>query len=1061
MLNKLINFSLAQRALIIALAVIVLLLGIRQTTELPVDVLPDLTKPTVTILTEAPGLSPEEVETRVTLPLEASLMGVNGLNRLRTISDIGLSLTFVEFDWGTDIYQARQFVQERLSSAELPENVSPYMTPATSLMGNIMLVSLIDPSGETSPQELRTLADWVVARRLQSIPGIAEVLPMGGGIRQIQVQPDPERMLALGVTYDELRTAVSQAVRNTTGGYIENESQEIMVRNLAMTTDLNLLAQTVVRFKNDRPLQLKDVAKVVWGTEPMRGDAGATYASPEAPTTGEAGGLKSYPAVILSITKAPGFDTLALTTELESALDDLRDTLPEGTKLQVSYRQADYINLSLHNLQEALLHGAIMVALVLVLFLLNFRITLITLTAIPLSLAISVLVFSFFDLGINSMTLGGFAVAIGMVVDDAIVDVENVYRRLRENPGKPRLPIIAAASSEVRSSILYATVLIILVFVPLLSLSGVAGRLFAPIAFATIISMAASFLVSLTVIPVLASFLLRPKPDQEHRDGIFLRLIKGTFEHTFLRFTLAQPFVILALAALLVVVGAAIFPTMGSNFLPTFREPTTVIATAASPGTSLEKTSEISHTAMRLIAEIPEVESVGFRAGRAENGDHVVPVSTVEFEVEFHKEFDRPKEEVIEDLRLAMQGLPGTFSAMSTPLGDRIGHMLSGVAAKVAVKITGPDLDTLSSLGNEVARIAREIPGLEEARPEPQSAIPQLRIEPNHDRLLAYGLTPGKLNDELASLIGGQVMTQVYDGQRTYDLVVRLPEEWRESPKKLGDLYLDTQSGIQAPLRDLANIRQASGPNNIMRENTQRRFVVSINPTSENLVELVDQLKEKIAAELDLPDGYLITYEGDYLAQKEATEKILFSSLILLLVVIFLLYSYFRSVNFTLQVLIDIPIALTGGILLTRLTLNNVSIATLVGFIAIAGISARNSIMMISHYLHLMTHENESFSREMITRGTLERLVPVLMTAISAGVALLPLTMNLGFLPLVEPGDPSTAPGKEILNPVAVVIVGGLITSTLFGLLVTPAVFWLFGEKSAAKAILAKPIASQ
>ena len=1044
MLNHLINFSLAQRALILAIGVIILVLGYHTATRLPVDVLPDLTKPTVTILTESPGLSPEEVETRVTLPLERSLMGVNGLDRLRTINDIGLSLTYVEFDWGTDIYQARQFVQERLSAAELPEDITPYMTPATSLMGNIMLVSVLDPSGNISPQDLRTLSDWTVARRLQSIPGIAEVLPMGGGIKQIQVQPDPQRMLALGVTYDELRTAAANAVRNSTGGYIEGDSQEIMVRNLAMTTDLNKIAMTTVRHQNDRPLHIKDVANVVWDTEPMRGDAGTTFE--------QEGKLKSHPSVILSITKAPGYDTLALTDQLEAALADLRSTLPGDTQLLVSYRQADYINLSLDNLKHALRDGAIMVALVLLLFLLNFRVTLITLTAIPLSLAISVIVFSFFDLGINSMTLGGFAVAIGMVVDDAIVDVENVYRRLRENPNKPRLPIIAAASSEIRSSILYATVLIILVFVPLLSLSGVEGRLFSPIAIATIVSMAASFLVSLTIIPVLSSYLLRPNPEKVHRDHLLLRGLKAVFEKI-LRGALAQPFVVIAVAAILVALGAVTYPEMGKNFLPTFREPTTVIATTASPGTSLQKTTQISHTAAQLLAKIPEVKDVSFRVGRAENGDHVVPVSTVEFEVEFHEHLDRPKEEVLADLKATMKNIPGTFSAMSSPLGDRIGHMLSGVSAKVAIKIYGPDLDTLSELGNKVAALAREIPGLEQAKPEAQSSIPQLRIEPNSERLLAYGLTPGKLNDQLASLIGGEVLTQVYDDERSYDLVLRLPKEWRESPRKLGDLYLDTQSGIQAPLRDLTSIQQASGPNTILRENTLRRFVVSINPTSQNLVELVEQLQQKLKDDLILPEGYSISYEGDFLAQQQASERILFSSGILLLVVIFLLFSYFKSFNFTLQVLIDIPIALTGGILLTRYSLNNVSIATLVGFIAIAGISARNSIMLISHYLHLMKHENEEFSLAMITRGTSERLVPVLMTALSAGVALLPLTMNLGFLPFIEAGDPSTAPGKEILNPVAVVIVGGLLSSTLFGLLVTPAVFWTFGKTSAQKAI--------
>ena len=463
---------------------------------------------------------------------------------------------------------------------------------------------------------------------------------------------------------------------------------------------------------------------------------------------------------------------------------------------------------------------------------------------------------------------------------------------------------------------------------------------------------------------------------------------------------------------------------------------------------------------MKLIGQIPEVKTVSFRVGRAENGDHVVPVSTVEFEVEFKEHFERSKEEVLKDLHQTMKNIPGTFSAMSSPLGDRIGHMLSGVSAKVAIKIYGPDLDTLSDLGNKVAQIAREIPGLEQARPEPQAAIPQLRIEPDHERLLAYGMTPGKLNDQLASLIGGEILTQVYDNERTYDLVLRLPEEWRKNPRKLGDIYLDTQSGIQAPLRDLANIRPASGPNNILRENTQRRFVVSINPSSQNLVELVDQLQERLDEELVLPEGYSISFEGDYLAQQKATKQILFFSAILLLVIIFLLFTYFQSFNFTLQVLLDIPIALTGGILLTSYSLNNVSIATLVGFIAIAGISTRNSIMLISHYLHLMRHENEDFSIPMIIRGTSERLVPVLMTAISAGVALLPLTMDLGFLPFVEPGEPSLAEGKEILNPVALVIVGGLISSTLFGLLVTPAVFWTFGKTSAKKAITAQAAAS-
>ena len=514
-----------------AFALVVLILGIKTASELPVEVLPDLTKPTVTILTESPGFSPEEVETLVTVPLENSLMGVTGVTRLRSINDISLSLVFIEFEWGTDIYQARQFVQERLTGATevLPEGITPYMTPVASLMGNIMLVGLVDPSGQTKPRDLRTLADWTVSRRLQSIPGVAEVLAMGGGVKQLQIQPNPDKMLAMGIRYEELHQAASNAVSNSTGGFLTESSQEIMVRNLAMTTDLDAIGNTVVTHLNDRPIRIKDVATVAWDIEPMRGDAGMG-----SKLLGDGEDAKGYPGVILSVTKSPGFDTLSLTDEVETALEDLKTSMPEGVEIVSLYRQSDFIDLAVGNLEEALRDGAIMVAVILFLFLLNLRITLITLTAIPLSLGMTVLVFGFLDLSVNSMTLGGLAVAIGMVVDDAIVDVENVFRRLRENAllAEPRnkLEVIAQASREVRSSILYATVLIILVFLPLMALSGVEGRLFTPIAIATIVSMAASFLVSLTVIPVLSSYLLKPKADQKHADGIVERGFKKTLQ---------------------------------------------------------------------------------------------------------------------------------------------------------------------------------------------------------------------------------------------------------------------------------------------------------------------------------------------------------------------------------------------------------------------------------------------------------------------------------------------------------------------------------------------------
>ncbi len=1042
MLNRLIRFSLEQRGLVLLVSLVVLFFGLRSAMELPVDVLPDLTKPTVTLLTEAKGYAPEEVETLVTIPLENALMGVNGVTRLRTTSDVGLSVAFVEFDWDTDIYKARQFVQERLAGVvgDLPDGVTPYMTPVASLMGEIMLIGVSDPSGKTAPADLRTFADWTVGRRLQGISGIAEVLAMGGGVKQVHVQPDPQRMVALGVTFEEVREAAGKSVSNTTGGFLTKRSRETMVRNLAMTTDLEEIGSTVVRHANDRAVRIKDVADVTWDIEPMRGDAAVN---------GDLG-------VIISVKKSPGFDSIDLTKQVESALAELQASAPEGIVLTQVYRQADFIDASISNLKDAIRDGAIMVALVLFLFLLNVRTTLITLTAIPLSLATSFGVFQLMGLGVNSMTLGGLAVAIGIVVDDAIVDVENVFRRLRENAAAgnplPKLEVIARASAEVRGSILYATLLIILVFLPLLGLSGIEGRLFAPIAIATILSMAASFVVSLTVIPVLSSFLLRPRENQKEAEGRVVRLLKKGLRRTWLRLALQHPFVVLGVAGLLLALATTLYSQMGNNFLPAFREPTALVATAASPGTSLQQTNEISAAADRMLLAIPEVERVGRRVGRAEHGDHIVPVSTVEFDIEFHSE-GRPRTEILEDIKEKMRSLPGTFSAMGGPLADRIGHMLSGVSAPVAIKVYGPDLDEIRRIGTEIRDIARGIPGFEQATGEQQAPIPQLRIEVDRERALAYGVTPGDLNEELASLLGGEVVSEVYEGQRIYDLVLRLPEEWRESPDRLAGMYIDTQSGPLVPLGYLADIRNASGPNNILRENTQRRFVVSIKPTTNDLVGAIERLQREVDAGVRIPDGYFVSYEGEYQAQKDATRRIVVMSGLVLLVIAFLLYSFFRTPVFVVQVICDIPLALIGGIVLTYLTLHNISIATLVGFIAVAGIAARNSIMMISHYLHLMRHEGYGFTREMIERGTEERLVPVLMTALSAGIALLPMVLNLGFIPGLHDSDPMTAPGKEILNPVAIVIVGGLVTSTLLGLGVTPAVFWTFGRRAAEKAI--------
>ncbi|MET0261504.1 MAG: efflux RND transporter permease subunit, partial [Rariglobus sp.] len=972
--------------------------------------------------------------------------GVPGLTRLRSNSDVALSLIYAEFDWGTDIYAARVLVQERLQSArgQLPDGVQPFMTPVASLMGEILLVGVRSTvregqPGYLPPAEVRSLADWTIRRRLQGIPGIAEILNMGGGIRQIEVQPDPYRMAAHDVTFAELETAVAHAASTTTGGFINSGPTEIMVRNLAMTTDLGELAGTVIKSVNDRPVTLADVATVAWGVEPMRGDASVSRSPETAPTYG----------VIMSITKSPGFDTRALTEQIKTALDELRPALPPGVETLPLFQQKDFIDHAIGNLKEAIRDGAIMVTLVLFLFLLNVRTTVITLMAIPMSFAITLLVFQRFGITVNSMTLGGLAVAIGMVVDDAIVDVENVFRRLRENASLPvplpRLGVIGAASAEVRGSIFYATVLIILVFLPLLGLSGVEGKLFAPIAIATILSMAASFVVSLTLIPVLCSLLLKPAAGHAHTDGWLVARLKRLLRATTLRAALDHPLPVLAVVAAGMVAAFLLYPKMGKDFLPAFREETALIAVTSAPGTSLEEMNRIADVIESQILAVPEVDKVGRRLGRAERGDHVVPVSTAEFDVDFRTpaegESARTRAEILADLNRRLKTVPGTFSVIGGPLADRIGHMLSGVSAPVAIKIFGPDLDTLRRLGTEVQAVAKTIPGLADAKLDQQAVIPQLRIEADRARATAYGIAPGALNDQLGSLVGGKAIAELRDGQRAINLVIRLPHAWRDTPERIAQLPVETGTGQRIPLSVVADVREATGPNVIFRENSQRRFTVAIKPTVRDVGTLVERLQSEVREKVKLPEGYFITYEGEFQAQRDATQRIALFSAVVFAVIVFLLYGYFQSASLAFQVMLNIPLALIGGLVFTWLKIDNISIATLVGFIAVGGVAARNGIMMLSHYMHLMKHEGEGFTREMVIRGTLERMVPVLMTALAAGIAL---------IPLVLAGD---QPGKEILHPVAVVIVGGLISSTLLDFLVTPAIFYRFGRKAAERAL--------
>lgn len=1031
MLDRVIQFSLKQRPLIVAVTLLIVALGIDAARQLPVDVLPELTRPTVTLLTESPGLAPEEVETLVTFPIESSLQGVTGLWRLRSSSDVGLSLVFAEFEWGTDIYTARQLVQERLQLAapDLPRGVTPVMAPVSSLMGEVLLIGVTSREGATPPMEVRTLADWSIRQRLRAVPGVAEVLAIGGGVKQYQVLPDPIRMAAQQINFAEIEKAVADAVSTSTSGYLITRDREFMVRNLGMTTSLEEIGETVVKSLDDRQILLRDVAELQFGPQIMRGDAG----------------VNGTPGVILSVDKQPGIDTLELTARIEEALAELDQALPEDIELEILFRQAEFIEAAIHNLIEALRDGAIMVAVVLFLFLLNFRTTFITLTAIPCSFLTTLLIFRWMEIGVNSMTLGGFAVAIGMVVDDAIVDVENVFRRLRENRAstepRPVLEVVARASSEVRSSILYATLLVILVFIPLLGLEGIEGRLFTPIAIATMVSMAASFVVSITLIPVLCSWLLPSmKRMKVERDSWFVRLLKGGSRRFLLPAAIEKPIAVLGLTALGVASAFLLWPQLGVEFLPEFNEGSAIVSVVSSPGTSLEASNRIGKRGSEMLLEIPEIASVGRRTGRAEKDDHVMGVNVVEYDLEFHPG-GREREIVLAEIREKLNSIPGVFVNVGQPISHRLAHMLSGVEADIAIKIFGPDIGELQRLGEDLRQLAETVPGAADVNLEKQLLIPQIRIEVDRERARAYGIKPGALNEQLSALLGGKVVGEVRERVRSFDLFIRLPEEVRDDIEQLRDVLIESGNAGLIPLRLVADVRAGSGPNVIHRDDGIRRIVVSANAVGRDLGSVVGDLEKLAEEDLQLPPGYYLQFQGQFEAQQQAAKRIGLLSLLVLVIIVLLLYGYFRSMTLVAQVLINIPIAFAGGLFLTWLTVGNISIATLVGLITLAGIASRNTIMMLAHYLHLMRHEGEAFTPEMVVRGSLERLVPVLMTALSAGIALLPLCFAAG------------EPGKEILYPVAIVIVGGLVSSTLLDCIFTPCLFYHFGRKAAAKCL--------
>ncbi len=1026
MLDALIRFSLRHRLLVLVAATVWLGWGGWIAARLPIDVFPNLDRPVVTVLTESGGLSPEEVELAVSRPIEQAMAGAPGVERVRSVSGVGLSVVTVEFDWGSDVLVARQQVAERLAQAraELPDTALPALGPVSSIMGEILLVGLTSPDGSVAGPELRRLADWELRPALRAVPGVSQVVAIGGGVENLQIEVRPEALAARGITLSEVRAAAAEAQAAATGGFLERKSQEYLVRTLARTSDPDALADTVVARRDGVPVTLGEVATVRRGVGVMRGDAG----------------VNGRPAVVLSVQKQPGRSTIALTEAVEAELERLGPGLPAGVEVVPLFRQASFIEAAVGNVEEALRDGAILVTIVLVAFLLSWRTTLVTLTAIPLSLVTSAVALAAMGQSIDTMTLGGLAVAIGELVDDAIVDVENVFRRLRENAasGAPRaaLRVVFEASSEIRNSIVFSTLLVVLVFVPLFAMSGVEGRLFAPLGVAYVTSIASSLLVSLTVTPALASLLL-PGGLSTHgeADGWLVRRLKA-LDRAALEQVLGHPRALLLAVGAAVAVAAATLPLLPSSFLPAFQEGTATINLLARPGTSLEESNRLGSLAERLIAASPEVASVGRRTGRAEQDEHAEGVHYTEIDVDFAPEGGRPREEVLAEIRSNLAKIPGVAVGVGQPISHRLDHLLSGVRAAVVVKVFGDDLGTLRAEAASVEEALRPIEGLVDLQVERQTLIPQVHVSIDRERARRFGVTPGHLAEDLETALGGTRVAQVPEGLRTLDVVVRYREDARNDVDVLRAMPIEVHDGRVVTLGQVADVELATGPNQIVHEDGRRRIVVSANTAGRDVGSVVADVERALRARAAAP-GTSWSLEGQFERQRAASRSIALLSLLSLAGAYAVLFGHFRSHALTLQVLLNVPLALVGSVAALWLTGAELSVATLVGFVTLCGIASRNTILMISHYRHLVAHEGAPFGRDTVIRGSLERLVPVTMTALTAGIALVPLALAGG------------APGKEILTPVAQVILGGLVSSTLLDMIVTPTVYLWLGDDGA------------
>lgn len=1028
MLNKIIQFSLNNRLIVLIGAVLLLVGGLYTAKNMEIDVFPDLNAPTVVIMTEANGMASEEVERLVSFPIETAVNGATDVRRVRSSSTTGFSVVWVEFDWGTDIYKARQIVTEKLATLgdALPENIGqPTLGPQSSILGEVMIIGLTADS--TSLLDLRTIADWTIRPRLLSTGGVAQVTVIGGDIKEYQILLDPGRMKHYGVTLDEVLQVTRNMNQNASGGVLYEYGNEYIVRGVLQSADVKEIGKAVIKKVGESPILISDIADVKIGAK-----------TPKLGVASE----KTKSAVLLTITKQPNTNTIELSEKLDASIADLQKGLPTDVKISTDiFRQERFINNSINNVQKSLYEGSIFVVIVLFLFLMNGRTTFISLMALPLSLLTSILALKLMGLTINTMSLGGMAIAIGSLVDDAIIDVENVFKHLRENRKKPKeeqqsvLTIVFEASKEVRMPILNSTLIIVASFTPLFFLSGMEGRMLVPLGIAFIVALFASTIIALTVTPVLCSYLLaNNKKDKGEKESVFVVRLKAIYEKS-LHWALEKQKIVLGITGLLLISAIAISFTFGRNFLPPFNEGSFTVTVNTLPGISLEESDKVAAMAEEAILSVPEIQTVGRKTGRAELDEHSFGVNSSEIEAPFILK-DRPQKEVLAELRDKLNAIPGISVEIGQPISHRIDHMLSGTKANIAIKIFGTDLNKLFSLGNDIKSKIEGIEGVADLNVEQQVERPQLKIVPKRELLAKYGITLPEFTEFVTTMLSGEVVSQVYDAGKSFDLTLKVDENYKDQAEKIRNLMIDA-NGLKVPFAYIADISSSTGPNTINRENAQRKIVVSANVAGRDLRSVVNEIQENLDNNIQLPEGYHIEYGGQFESEQAASQILLIASVFAILIIFLLLFNQFRSVTQSAVILLNLPLALIGGVYAILFTSGEISIPAIIGFISLFGIATRNGILLMAHYNDL---GNKGYSvNKSILQGSLDRLNPILMTALSSGLALIPLAVQ------------GSLPGNEIQSPMAKVILGGLLTSTMLNMYIVPIVYRMLKRRKTVK----------